>query len=276
MEKIINFVPTGTQTTRSNSFAPLTASEIVEEVHEAYEFGITLCHLHARDPIDLSNSYKKEVYQKILDGVRKHCPDLCVGVSLSGRFFSEFEKRSEVLELLPDMASLTLSSLNFTSGESINAPDTILRLIEKMNYCGVIPEIECFDSGMLNYCRYLVKKEILKPPFYTNIILGNLFNAQADLNDLVSIFNKKVQNGFTCLGGIGQQQLKANLIGLLYFDGIRIGLEDNLYFKENQKTTNIELLKRIKNIMDELDFMIMSHKAFKGFGYGNKKLNDLG
>ena len=61
--KIINFTPTGTQTTRENSYAPLTPNEIIEEVHEAYELGITLTHIHARDPITLENTYKKEVYR---------------------------------------------------------------------------------------------------------------------------------------------------------------------------------------------------------------------
>lgn len=66
--KIINFTPTGTQTTRENSFAPLLPNEIIEEVHEAYELGITLTHIHARDLITLENTYKKEVYSEIIDG----------------------------------------------------------------------------------------------------------------------------------------------------------------------------------------------------------------
>ena len=132
MSKIINFAPTGTQTNKDNSFAPLTPNEIIEEVHEAYELGITLTHIHARDPITLDNTYKKNVYREIIEGIRKHCPDLCICVSLTGRLFPEFEKRSEVLELLPDMGSLTMSSLNFPRGASVNEPDMILKLIEKM------------------------------------------------------------------------------------------------------------------------------------------------
>ena len=41
VDKIINFTPTGTQPNRENSYAPLLPNEIIEEVHEAYEFGIT-------------------------------------------------------------------------------------------------------------------------------------------------------------------------------------------------------------------------------------------
>jgi hypothetical protein len=50
----------------------------------------------------------------------------------SGRTYQEFAQRSEVLELegdaKPDMASLTLSSVNFNNTTSINSPGMIMRL----------------------------------------------------------------------------------------------------------------------------------------------------
>jgi uncharacterized protein (DUF849 family) len=137
MKKIINFTPTGTQTTRDNSLAPLTPNEIIEEVHNAYELGITVTHIHARDPKDLSNTYRKDVYGEIITGIRKHCPGLSICVSLTGRLHPEFEKRSEVLELYPDMGSLTMSSINFPKSASVNEPDMILKLIEKIDYTGI-------------------------------------------------------------------------------------------------------------------------------------------
>lgn len=262
MKKIINFCPTGTQTTRENSLAPLTPNEIIEEVHQAYELGITLVHIHARDE-KLNNSYKSEHYRPIIEGIRKHCPDLSICVSLTGRLFPEFEKRSEVLELKPDMGSLTMSSLNFTSGTSVNSPDMILKLLAKMTVLAITPEIECFDSGMVNYANYLIKKEILKPPYYFNIILGNMFNAQPDLSSIASIMNNFPLNCTTCFGGIGFNQLQSNVMGLLYSDGIRIGLEDNLYFRDKTKTTNMSLLIRIHKIMSELNMEVMSPFKFK-------------
>jgi 3-keto-5-aminohexanoate cleavage enzyme len=274
-EKVINYTPTGTQTTKENSFAPLLPNEIIEDVHSAYEIGITSVHIHARNVNDLSNTYDKNVYKEIIDGIRKHCPDLSICVSLSGRLFPEFEKRSEVLELYPDMASLTMSSLNFPKTESINSPEMINRLIDKMNDYGVIPEIECFDSGMLNYTNYLISKDIIKSPIYINVIFGNIFNAQSDLTTIASILNNKPNNSIMCFGGIGKDQLRCNTIGLLYADGVRIGLEDNLYYKEKEKTTNEMLLKRLHRIIDELGFNFMRPKTFKELGYQNGKIDDI-
>jgi 3-keto-5-aminohexanoate cleavage enzyme len=274
MKKIINFTPTGTQPTRENSYAPLLPNEIIESVHEANELGISTVHLHARDEETLKNTYKKEVYQKIIEGIKKHCPDLLICVSLTGRNFPELEKRSEVLQLHPDMGSLTMSSLNFPSGASINQPETIMGLIQEMDKYGVQPEIECFDTGMLNYTNYLISKNILKPPYHINIILGNMYNGQCDFGTLSSIKSNLPANSYTCLGGIGSQQLKSTTYGLLDFDGIRIGLEDNLYYKGKEKATNIDLLKRVHRIMGELDMTHYTSSELKEKGYGNRLTNN--
>lgn len=275
MKKIINFTPTGTQTNRDNSKAPLLVNEIIDEVHEAYELGITMVHIHARDPKDFSNTYRKDVYQPIIEGIRKYCSDLVICVSLTGRLYPEFEKRSEVLELYPDMGSLTMSSINFPKSASVNEPEMILKLIEKMDQYGVIPEIECFDSGMVNYTNYLIKKGILKGPHYMNVIFGNIYNAQIDPATLASITNNLPLNTKVCFGGIGKDQLNSNVLGLIYGDGVRVGLEDNLYIRNKELTTNLELLSRIHRIMNEMELNILTPKEFKELGYVNKKNNNI-
>lgn len=272
-KKIINFTPTGTQTTRLNSFAPLEPNEIIDDVILAKEIGITLVHLHARDE-NLENTYKVEHFSKIIEGIRKYCPDLVICTSLTGRNFQEIEKRTEVLQLKPDLASLTLSSINFPSGASINQPDSILKLIEEMNKWGVIPELECFDVGMINMAKYLIGKQIIKSPFYFNVILGNLYNSQSSLSSIADIRYQIPENSLVTLGGIGNQQLKSNIYGLLDFDGVRIGLEDNLYLRDKEKTTNKDLLLRLHRILKEFDLELLKSIEFKQLGYENRHINN--
>ena len=193
---------------------------------------------------------------------------------MSGRNFPEVEKRTEVLQLMPDMASLTLSSLNFQTGASVNQPDVILKLIEQMEIWGVIPELECFDTGMVNMANHLISKSILKPPFYFNVILGNLYNSQSDILSVSNIKHQIPQNSITTLGGIGVQQLRSNIYGLIDFDGIRVGLEDNLMFRKGEKATNSQLIKRVHRIMTELDLEVMSPIEFKKMGYANRNINN--
>jgi len=274
MKKIINFTPTGTQPNRSNSLAPLEINEIIEEVIAANELGISFVHIHAREKETHLNTYKKEVYGKIIEGIRKYCPELLICASLTGRNFPELEKRTEVLQCYPDLGSLTMSSLNFPSGASVNQPETILSLISEMDKFGVTPEIECFDSGMLNYTHYLIRKNILKAPHLINIILGNIYNSQSDLNSVAMIKSAIPNNTIVCLGGIGDQQLRSNVLGLLDFDGVRVGLEDNLYYKQKEKATNMQLLERVHRLMSELEMKLMTSSELRTKGYGNKIINN--
>lgn len=265
LKRILNFCPTGTQSTKQNSLAPIFQNEIIDEVVKLSDEGVTIVHLHARDEAGL-NTYKREVYQQIIEGIKKYCPDLVIGVSLSGRYFSELNLRSEVLSTKPDMASLTMSSLNFPTSASINSPDTIVYLINEMKKFQVTPEIECFDSGMLRYTQYLQTKGLLPKSLYINIILGNLFNASAELESIVHLKNNFPLNSKICFGGIGASQFKANIYGLLEADGIRIGIEDNFYLERNIKASNSLLIKRIKNVSDALGMEFMSPNEFRNIG----------
>ena len=97
---IINFTPTGMIPTKDMTpHVPVSVSEIVDDVQKASEIGITMVHLHARDPISGVPTYKKEVYAEIIGGIRKYAPELVICVSLSGRDFGELEKRSDPLLL---------------------------------------------------------------------------------------------------------------------------------------------------------------------------------
>ena len=261
---IINFTPTGMIPTKEiTPHVPIFPDEIIKEVLEAKKFGVSITHLHARDK-EGNPTWEKEVYKEIIQGIRDadgfNNNSLIVGVSTSGRNWPDFERRSECLDIdgaaKPEMASLTLSSLNFQGSASINSPEMIQKLAAKMKQRGIKPELEVFDSGMINFAKYLQKKQLIKPPHYFNIILGNIANAQTGLLDAGYMLANLPENAYWSMGGIGTAQLNMNTTGLLNGGGIRIGLEDNIYFdhKRQKKATNLELLKRIKEIAEKAGF----------------------
>ncbi len=218
-----------------------------------------MVHLHARDIETGLPTYKKEVYAEIIGGIRKHNKDLVLCVSTSGRGFFEFEKRSEVLELdadlKPDFGSLTLSSLNFNKQASVNEPQMIKDLARKMMDNKIRPELEAFDLGMINYAIYLIRKELIKPPYYFNLILGNIACAQANMLNLGLMIKELPPEGtIWSTGGVGNSQLKMNAMSLVTGGGVRVGLEDNIWFDEQRTylASNRELVERILVIADVL------------------------
>ncbi|HET8763247.1 MAG TPA: 3-keto-5-aminohexanoate cleavage protein [Gemmatimonadales bacterium] len=248
---IINFCPTGMVPTRAMTpHVPLTPAEVVADVLESADAGANLVHLHARDEAGLPH-YDREIYARQIAGIREARPDLTLCVSLSGRTYGALEQRADPLELRgdlrPDMGSLTLASLNFPQQASINAPDMVRRLAERMQDRGIKPELEVFDVGMVNYANYLIDKGIITPPFYFNILLGNLASAQATPAQLAAILSALPPGSIWCLAGIGRQQLTANTLGLLWGDGVRVGLEDNIWWDGRRKVlaTNRALVERV-------------------------------
>ena len=280
MNLIINFTPTGMIPTKEMTpHVPITVNEIIEDVHEAWEIGITIVHLHARDEKGVP-TYKAEVYRDIIEGIRKFSKDLVLCVSLSGRDFKEFEKRSEPLQLdggvKPDMGSLTLSSVNFNQQASVSSPGMIQALAREMKLRGILAELEAFDSGMINYAKYLEKKLLIKPPHYFNLLFGNISCAQANLLHVGVMINDLPPNSYWSLAGIGNAQLKMNSIAIANGGGVRVGLEDNIWYdgKRHSLARNIDLIKRIHILAQANEREIMSPTEFRlllnlGDGNGN-------
>ncbi len=270
---IINFCPTGMVPTKAiTPHVPVSPAEIIEQTHEAFELGITIAHIHARNE-DGSPTHRASVYKEVFEGLRKCCPDLIICGSSSGRSWSEFEKRSEVVELKPDMCSLTLSSLNFGKQASLNDPNMIVMLAEKMKAYGVVPELECFDMGMINYGLYLIKKKIVEGPYYWNLLFGNIAGFQPTFSQIGAALQEIPNDHHVGFAGLGDKQLTVNAMAVANGYGVRVGLEDNLWFDQHRKTlcSNIELVKRIHRLMEIHGTTLMTAKEFRQLGFQNKK-----
>jgi uncharacterized protein (DUF849 family) len=266
---IINLAPTGMISTRAMTpHIPLTPREIIADVLKCRKQGITTVHLHARDD-NGETAYSRDIYAEIIRGIRKIDKDIVLCVSTSGRNFSDFKKRADVLDLdgdlKPEMASLTLSSLNFNRTASVNSPDMIQDLAKKMMAKNIKPELEVFDVGMINYAKYLIKKGLLAPPYYFTLLLGNIACAQANLMHLGYMINELPTESFYSVAGIGHAQLPMNAVSIAYGGGVRVGLEDNIWFDEERTVpaTNSGLVKRIVSLAKARRRAVMNPKTFR-------------
>lgn len=256
---ILNLAPTGMVPTREmNPHLPVTPAEIVEDCLRCVDLGASILHIHARDE-DGAPTFRRDVYARIIGGIRERRPDAIICVSLSGRHFPDFEDRSDPLrlsgDLKPDMASLTLSSLNFARQASVNEPDVVRRLAETMADAGIRPELEVFDLGMVNYARYLIDRGVIKPPFYFNFLLGNVSSCQVDPLHLGALAAALPDRAFWACGGIGAGQLAANTLGILHGNGVRVGLEDYLWMDgaRSRPATNVDMVRRVRDLATMLE-----------------------
>lgn len=272
MKTIVNFAPTGVVPTKKlTSYAPLSINEILEDVHSAYELGITMVHLHVREEETHKPTLCCTTYGKLIAKIRAFAPELIICTSLSARSGESFEKRTEPLLLegneKPDMASLTLSSMNFASDSSINTPEDIQKLAQMMKKKQILPELEVFDLGMINYAKYLIKKDILSKKNYFNIMLGNISGAQDNLMHAAMMINDLPDNSYYSLGGIGPASYSTHLMALVSNSGIRVGLEDNIWFDKDRTklTKNSDLLKRVHQLLTISECQMMTSQELREY-----------
>lgn len=256
---IINVALTGMVPTKTMTpYVPVSIDEIVEDAIRVHDAGASIVHLHARDKDGYPVSSAR-YYEQLITAIKRERPNLICCATTSGRGGTSFEERSEVLHLTgegkPDMASLTLGSLNFLSGASINSLDTIQRLALLMKEKNIKPEMEIFDSGMVNVAKYLERHNIIEGKKYFNILLGNLNTASATIKDLAHIYSSLPNESVWAAAGLGNFQLPMNIAAMVAGGNVRVGLEDNIYYDLEQKTlaTNQKLVERIVRISTEFE-----------------------
>ena len=268
---IVTFTPTGMLPQKNQTpYVPISPQEIIADVRTACEIGISSVHLHARNPDNGDPVWEKEYFEEIILGIRRFAPELVISVTTSGRLYNTFEKRSDVLSLSgnakPDLASLTLSSLNFNKTASINEPSMICALAERMLALGIKPELEVFDSGMINYANYLIQKKLLAAPYFFSLIFGNIACAQANILHIGVMINDLPEGAVAVLGGIGRSQLPVNTLAIAMGHGVRVGLEDNVWMDDERTVlaSNADYLRRIRTIADSVGRSICTPKELRG------------
>jgi uncharacterized protein (DUF849 family) len=232
---------------KDNPAVPVTPAEQIESTHEAFEAGASLVHIHVRNP-DESSGSDPELFGRVQEGVRKHCPGMIVQFSTGGRG-REQAKRGAMLYLKPDMASLATGSVNFPTNIYENPPDFVEGLAKSMLEHDIKPEVEVFDLAMLYNAANLVKKGLLKDPPHIQFVLGipNAMPARRTVFDFLRSELKQVlPNATWVAAGVARHQWEVNQWCMETGGHCRTGLEDNLKIAPGRlAASNAELVKLI-------------------------------
>lgn len=248
---VINVALTGmVPRQREYPAVPEQSDQIATDALACIAAGASNVHLHARD-MDGEPAVSREIYAEIIRRIRRAAPDVVICVSTSGRVHRTFEDRSDVLaldgELKPDLASLTLGSLNFPRQASVNEPQMIARLADTMRERHIVPELEVFDLGMIDYAHYLIERGVLRPPFAFNLLLGSLGTIAATAENLAMMVRRLPHGAYWQAAGIGRAQWPMNALGVTMGGHVRTGLEDNLFMDaaKTDRATNPRLVARV-------------------------------
>ncbi len=254
MEKlIITAALSGAEVTREQQPAlPITPQEIGIAAAECAHAGASIVHVHARHP-DGQPSQDKELYRQIIAEVRARC-DVIVQVSTGGAVGMTPSERLAPVTLAPEMATLSMGSVNFGGDVFLNHPADMEVFAHAMREHGVKPELEIFDSGMLSTAVRWLKKGLLTGALHFDFVLGIPGGMAATPQALLYLHSQLPPEATWTVAGIGAAQLPLGTLAILLGGHVRVGFEDNVFYRKGELAkSNALLVARMARISAELE-----------------------
>ncbi len=206
---------------------PYTPEEIAEEARRCREAGAAMAHVHGRRE-DGTPTQDRETFASILTKIRERT-DILVQFSTGGAVGMSVEERIDGLDLRPDMATLTTGSVNFGDDVFLNTMPTIRTIAERLQEVGVRPEIEIFDTGMVDTAKRLLHQGLIEEPLHFDFVLGVPGGMSASEKNLRFLVDMLPPRSTWSVAGVGRHQLPLAYKAIEWGGHVRVGLEDNIY-----------------------------------------------
>jgi 3-keto-5-aminohexanoate cleavage enzyme len=162
------------------------------------------------------------------------------------------EARAAAVRLIrPEMASLTTGSMNFPDRVYANSFELIELLARTMKEAGTKPEMEIFEPGMIASAEALVAQGLATEPLHFGFVLGSRGSLPATAKNLLYLSETIPPGSTWTVAGIGRWQLPMAVLAIAMGGHVRVGLEDNLYYRKGQLATNEQLVARVARIAAE-------------------------
>jgi 3-keto-5-aminohexanoate cleavage enzyme len=247
---IITCAPVGAEVSPEQTpYLPYTPKLLGETAKAVQEAGGCIIHVHCRND-DGSNTHAVSRFAQAYEAIRSNS-DLIVQFSTGGAIGMTPDERASVLELRPEMATLTCGSVNFGDEIFENSFPIMRGILKKMVEFDVRPELEIFDKGHLANARRLAKEGLLKLPQHVDLVLGVPGGLDATVQNLCDLVDDLPPGCTWSVAGIGRQQLPLAMTAIAMGGHVRVGLEDNLYYSKGRLARNEELVARVARIAQE-------------------------
>lgn len=251
---IITAALNGVGTTKEQTpYVPISPEEIACDAVACGKAGASIIHIHARDR-DGKNTMETSRFIEIVKLVREEAAkanvDIALNLTTSDSNWPEDMRRAHLPVLKPEICSYDPGTMNRANSFLFtNSPAFLEKLGYDAQALEIKPECEIFDDRMIDSVDHYLRTGALKAPVHYQLVLGipgGMPGNMASLNCLLS----KMHSGSTwSITGIGHSHMTCMLLGLANdCDGLRVGLEDNIFMEEEALATNVSLVERAVKI----------------------------
>lgn len=234
---------------KQTPYVPVTPEEIAADAVACAKAGAAIIHIHVRDEQGF-NTMEPSRFISVMRTVQAALDaeglDTILNPTTSGSKFPEEWRLGFMKELSPEMCSYDPNSMNWANSYIFKNEPALLEHLGTMcieENCK--PECEIFDGGFCTNVEYYIKKGFLKAPIHAQLVLG-VSGGMPGTIESVDYLKRHLPEGSTwSITGIGHSHMPMMLAGLAAgCDGLRVGLEDNIYLEKGVLATNVQLVER--------------------------------
>jgi Uncharacterized conserved protein len=238
----------------ANPNLPETPAEIGEAAAACERAGASVVHLHARRE-NGERAFSTDRFQQVADAVREATDDVILQHSTGGTAAPE-DRRIEPIRTdpPPEMASLDMGPLNrYDHLTSENTRAFVDRLHDEMRERGIKPELEVFNDGHLNETLAFLDRSDTTDPPYLNLVFGGGTTSPPSPRRLLTHLDDVPDGAEVNVLGFGPYQLPVTTTSMLVGGHARVGLEDNVYYRQGEPaTSNAQLVERTATVAEQL------------------------
>ena len=265
---VITCALTGVLTDPTTHDVPVTPEEMAQAAEDAHNAGASIVHIHFRrqeSGMGRFPSWDPVVAKEITDAIRSRVPGMVINMS-TGVVGPDISAPIACLEAVrPEMAALNAGTLNYLrtrrSGDWAWPPmifdndvNKIYGFLDVMNDLNIIPECECFDTGIVRSVGLYQHNGKLKGDVHISLVMGVASGMPAKAAWLPLLTDELPEGAHWQTIGIGRTEVwdlhrkTAEMGGHL-----RTGLEDTFYLPSGERATNNgQLIEAMANICREI------------------------
>jgi 3-keto-5-aminohexanoate cleavage enzyme len=252
---IITAALTGSRISREQTpHIPITPDEIAAEGVAAWRAGAAIVHVHVRGA-DGAGAQDMDAFSQVTEALRAETDViLCLTTSgIPGKNLPTAE-RIGPLALQPEMASFDAGTIQMDAGVFSNEPEFLDALAAEALARGVKLELECFDLDMVRIAlRYRAEGKI-PAPLHFQFVTGTRYGMPATAPALVAAVDLLPEGSTWSVIGVGRTQTPMAMLALAMGGHVRVGLEDNIYYRRRELATgNAQLVERVVRLAGEVE-----------------------
>jgi 3-keto-5-aminohexanoate cleavage enzyme len=265
---VITCALTGVLTNPAEHPVPVTPAQMAAAAREAFDAGASVMHVHYRRQeagMGMLPTWDPQVATDIVQAIREACPGVVIN-STTGVMGPDVSGPMGVLESVrPEMAAMNAGSLNYLKLRSDgrwawpplvfdNPVGKIEKFLEAMTRLGIVPECECFDTGIVRSVGLFVQAGLLRPGPHVSLVMGVASGMPAKASWLPLLVEEMPAGAHWQTIAIGRQEVWSVHRRAAELGGdLRSGLEDTFYLPDGQKTrSNGALIEALVGIAREV------------------------